>query len=55
MMAGMPTVSVRAEEMALKNEIDLIDDEPHELGCIGGGGGLNFTNSTIQRMESHII
>ena len=52
MTAGMPTVSARADELAFENELDLIADEPHELGCIGGGGGLNFTNCTIQRMGS---
>lgn len=52
MTTGMPAVSVWAEELAFENELDLIDDEPHELGCIGGGGGLNFTNSTIQQMDN---
>lgn len=39
MTTGMPAVSVWAEELAFEYELDLIDDEPHELGCIGGGGG----------------
>jgi len=49
MMAGMPTVSVRAEEIA---DLDLINDEPNEVGRqVGTGGPGNSgeigTNPTV--------